>query len=63
MCFILWIIFFHFLGKKSSDYIFFTFWLKKFRLNIFHFLGKKVRIIYFSKEGKNSRGMRKCDSF
>ena len=51
MCFILRIIFFHFLGKKkfglnfwrkSSDYIFFTFWKKKFGLYIFHYFGKKM---------------------
>ena len=41
MCFILWIIFFHFLGKKSSDYI-------------FHFLEKKVQIIYFSLSWKKN---------
>ena len=50
MCFILRIIFFHFLGKKiglnfwrkSSDYIFFTFWKKNFGLYIFHYFGKKM---------------------
>ena len=54
MCFILRIIFFHFLGKKkvwikfftflkkSSDYIFFTFWKKKFGLYIIHYFGKKM---------------------
>ena len=45
MCFILRIIFFHFLGKKKVSIKFLE---KKFGLYIFHFLEKKVRIIYFS---------------
>ena len=48
MCFILRIIFFHFLGKKKVWIKFFTFFEKKFGLYIFHFLEKKVRIIYYS---------------
>ena len=69
MCFKLQIILFHYLGKKkfglnfslfgkkSSDYIFFTFWKEKVWIKFFTLSWKKkVRIIYFSLSWDRDRG-------
>ena len=53
MCFILRIIFFHFLGKKK---VWFKFLEKKFGLYIFHFLEKKSSdySLFWKKDGEEN---------